>query len=74
MEINTHESDLHISPTNKLSILLLFCSAIFHWLQGVSADVVYIWFFRALSTVSVILIIILNLIRLVEWYKNKKTK
>ena len=74
MELHTQDSDLHIGYTNKLSILLIIFSAVFHWMQGVSADVVYIWFFRTLSSVSVILIIVLNLIRLVDWYKTRKTK
>jgi len=74
MDLHTHDSDLNISPSNRASIILFFCAFVFNWLQGISADLVFIWFFRVLSTVSILLIIVLNAIKLNEWYKTKKSK
>ncbi len=74
MDIHTHDADFSVSTNNKLTILFLLFSGLFHWMQTLSADVIYIWFFRTLTVISVMLVIVLNLIKLIEWYKSKKTK
>lgn len=71
MDLHTHDSDFSVSTNNKLTVLFLCFSAIFHFMQGLSADVIYIWFFRTLTVISVMLVIVLNLIKLIEWYKSK---
>lgn len=53
---------------------LLLASGIFELLSKQSADDVYKWFFRALSCISLALVIYINWSKAVKIFNNKRNK
>jgi energy-coupling factor transporter transmembrane protein EcfT len=77
MELNN--IDHNISPEGgmphfRTSIVLYLCSWIFFVFQTITADVVWTWSWRALSAISLILIIYINWNKALEIFKSKKKK
>ena len=62
------------APTFKLSIALYACSWLFFIFQTWSADALWTWTWRALSAISLILIIYINWNKALDIFKDKKKK
>ena len=72
MDLN-HDIDSTVdTPSLRLSIALYACSWLFFIFQSWSADAVWTWAWRALSAISLILIIYINWNKVKEIFKNKK--
>ena len=72
MDLN-HDIDSTVdTPSLRLSIALYACSWLFFIFQSWSADAVWTWSWRALSAISLILIIYINWNKAMEIFKNKK--
>ena len=74
MELN-HDIDNTVdTPSLRLSIVLYACSWLFFIFQSWSPDAIWTWGFRALSAISLLLIIYINWAKAKEIFKNKKKK
>ena len=74
MDFN-HDIDSTVdTPSLRLSIALYACSWLFFIFQSWSADAVWTWSWRALSAVSLILIIYINWNKAMEIFKKKNKK
>lgn len=74
MDLN-HDIDSTVdTPSLRLSIALYACSWLFFIFQSWSADAVWTWSWRALSAISLILIIYINWNKALEIFKSKKKK
>jgi len=76
MDLNSIDHHTASSPdgtlTFKASIVLYICSWMFFIFQTISADAIWTWTWRALSAISLILIIYINWNKALDIFKNKK--
>jgi hypothetical protein len=68
---NLHDAH-HGSGTFVPSIILYTCSWLFIYLETLSPDAIWTWAFRALSAISLLLIIYINWAKAKEIFKSKK--
>lgn len=54
------------------TFLLLICGGFFHFIQTATADTLYIWAFRALTIISLSLVIYINWNKALEIFKSKR--
>jgi energy-coupling factor transporter transmembrane protein EcfT len=77
MELNNIDHNISSEggmPHFRASIVLYICSWVFFVFQTMSADAVWTWSWRALSAISLILIIYINWNKALEIFKSKKKK
>jgi len=72
-DINNNSSSTG-APHFTASIMLYICSWVFFIFQTISADTVWTWTWRALSAISLILIIYINWNKALDIFRNKKKK
>jgi hypothetical protein len=75
MELNNIDhSSSDGAPTFRASIILYISSVVFYIFQTMDLNIVWTWVWRALSLISLILIIYINWNKALEIFKSKKKK
>lgn len=73
MHLDTYVN-ISVGPANKLSFILAIFTGAFSILEHLTVDNIYVWTFRILSAISVVLIIYINFNKALEIHRAKKQK
>lgn len=60
------------APSSYMNLILIVLAVVSDWAQNSTAEVLYIWTWRGLSLISLILLIYLNLHKVIDTHKGKK--
>lgn len=72
MQIDSHIDNHQAHSNLYLNIILIVYVGLFDLIQSLSADIFYVWLFRTLSVISLLIIIYINGNKALEIFKKKK--